>query len=477
MSDQKWKRQIMQQLNWVREEKKRLTSATTASKEALEKLRQLEVLRLPTVRTSNKTTTRYRQNSQASLLNQLDVSEIPVRTTTRYYEKRPIEMAIVCSEFMYAYYEDAVHLHYVNAHTFEEVFEREIDLFLVVSSWKGLRGDDWKGVATPNSKKRQRLLSMMQEVKAKGIPVVFQSTEDPSNHERFQDVAQAADYVLTSDEAMIPEYRVLCGHDRIMAMPFGVNPLIHNPIGATRSRKKGVLFAGSWMAKYPERVKDTEMLFDGVMQSSHELDIVDRNYHLDLPAYQFPERYQSRVAPVIPYDALQQVSKCYDWVLNLNSIKYSKTMCARRVYESQALGNLILSNYSIAVNNEFPNIFTVHDAQEATAIVERTSQEEIERLRAEGLRAVMTEHTVFERMDQILAFIGRVPETRKHRLLIVVAQDGEAIRDVINRQSLTPDEIVSADALTEQTYDKADLVAWMDGKESYGEYYLEDLVN
>ena len=467
----------MQQLNWVREEKKRLGSETTASKEALERLRQLNVLRIPTVRTSKNTTTRYQQNSQASLLEQLDVSRIPVRTTARYYEKRPIEMAIVCSEFMYAYYEDAVHLHYVNTNTFEEVFERKIDLFLVVSSWKGLRGDDWKGVATPNSKKRQRLLSMMQEVKAKGIPVVFQSTEDPSNHERFQDVAQAADYVLTSDEAMIPEYRVLCGHDRIMAMPFGVNPLIHNPIGATRSRKKGVLFAGSWMAKYPERVKDTEMLFDGVMQSAHDLDIVDRNYHLDLPAYQFPERYQSRVAPAIPYDALQQVSKCYDWVLNLNSIKYSKTMCARRVYESQALGNLILSNYSIAVNNEFPNIFTVNDAQEATAILERTSQEDIERVRAEGLRAVMTEHTVFERMDQILAFIGRVPETRQHRLLVVVSQDGEAIREVINRQSLTPDEVVSADVLTEQTYDQADLVAWMDGQESYGEYYLEDLVN
>lgn len=467
----------MQQLDWVREEQKRLGSETTASKEALERLRQLNVLRIPTVRTSKNTTTRYRQKSQGSLLEQLDVSLIPGRTTTRYYDKRPIEMAIVCSEFMYAYYEDAVHLHYVNTHTFEEVFEREIDLFLVVSSWKGLRGDDWKGVATPNSKKRQRLLSMMQEVKAKGIPVVFQSTEDPSNHERFQDVAQAADYVLTSDEAMIPEYRVLCGHDRIMAMPFGVNPLIHNPIGATRSRKKGVLFAGSWMAKYPERVKDTEMLFDGVMQSAHDLDIVDRNYHLDLPAYQFPERYQSRVAPAIPYDALQQVSKCYDWVLNLNSIKYSKTMCARRVYESQALGNLILSNYSIAVNNEFPNIFTVNDAQEATAILERTSQEDIERLRAEGLRAVMTEHTVFERMDQILAFIGRVPETRQHRLLVVVSQDGEAIREVINRQSLTPDEVVSADVLTEQTYDQADLVAWMDGQESYGEYYLEDLVN
>ncbi|KOP28548.1 glycosyl transferase [Exiguobacterium sp. BMC-KP] len=477
MSDQKWKRQVMQQLSWVREEKKRLGSETTASSEALERLHGLDVLRIPTVRTSKNTATRYQQNSQRSLLDQLDVSRIPIRTTTRYYEKRPIEMAIVCSEFMYAYYEDAVHLHYVNSDTFDDVFKRPIDLFLVVSSWKGLRNDDWKGIATPQSKKRQRLLSMMQEVKAKGVPVVFQSTEDPSNYERFQDVAQAADYVLTSDEAMIPEYRVLCGHDRIMAMPFGINPLIHNPIGATRSRKKGVLFAGSWMAKYPERVKDTEMLFDGVMQSSHKLDIVDRNYHLDLLAYQFPERYQSRVAPAIPYDALQQVSKCYDWVLNLNSIKYSKTMCARRVYESQALGNLILSNYSIAVNNEFPNIFTVHDAQEATAILERTSQEDIERLRAEGLRAVMTNHTVFERMDQILALIGQVPEIQKRRLLVVIARDGEGIRQTIEGQSITPDEIISADALTDQLYNQADLVAWMDEQESYGEYYLEDLVN
>ncbi|MGI1806976.1 glycosyltransferase [Exiguobacterium sp. TDN 0502] len=477
VSDQKWKRQIMQQLSWVREEKKRLKTEPATSPVALERLRKLDVLRVPTIRSAKNQTTRYQQQSQSSLLDQLDVSNVPVRSATRFYEKRSIQMAIVCSEFMYAYYEDAVDLHYVNIDTFDEVFERPIDLFLVVSSWKGLRGDDWKGVATPNSKKRQRLLAMMQEVQAKGIPVVFQSTEDPSNHERFQDVAQAADYVLTSDEAMIPEYRVLCGHDRIMAMPFGVNPLIHNPIGATRSREKGVLFAGSWMAKYPERVKDTEMLFDGVMQSSHELDIVDRNYHLDLPAYQFPERYQSRVAPAIPYDALQQVSKCYDWVLNLNSIKYSKTMCARRVYESQALGNLILSNYSIAVNNEFPNIFTVHDAKEAQAILERTSQEDIERLRAEGLRAVMTHHTVFERMDQILALVGQVPARRKHRLLVVVDQDGEAIRQTINRQSRVPDAIISVSELTKHDYEQADLVAWMDQEESYGEYYLEDLVN
>jgi len=136
VSDQKWKRQIMQQLNWVREEKKRLTSETAASKESLGRLRQLDVLHLPSVRTSKNTTTRYRQNSQASLLDQLDVSPIPVRTTTRYYEKRPIEIAIVCSEFMYAYYEDAAHLHYVNSDTFEDVFKRPIDLFLVISSWK-----------------------------------------------------------------------------------------------------------------------------------------------------------------------------------------------------------------------------------------------------------------------------------------------------------------------------------------------------
>ncbi|WP_449403791.1 glycosyltransferase [Exiguobacterium artemiae] len=473
---------IIEQLNWVRTEQKRIQSAPAANRASIEGLKQLDVLRMKTtVRPKSSPleakTKRYHQDSNRELLKEIAYEDIPVTGGSRYYERRPLEVAIVCSEFMHAYYQDALHLHYVNPATFTDVFEKPIDLFLVVTSWKGLHGDDWKGVATPTSKKRQRLLDMMEQVKAKGIPVVFQSTEDPSNFDRFSDLAKVADYILTSDEAMIPEYQVLCGHDRIEATSFGVNPIIHNPVGATRSRKKHVLFAGSWMAKYPERVKDTEMLFDGVLRSDHTLDIVDRNYQLNLPDYHFPERYVPRVAPAIPYDALQQVSKCYDWVLNLNSIKYSKTMCARRVYESQALGNLILSNYSIAVNNDFPNVFTVHDHQEVQAILERTTQEEIDRLRAEGIRSVMSLHTVYDRIDQLTRLLQLDMPPVKRTLLVVLRNATPELEQLLARQSITADVICHESELTGALYVSADLVTVLDGAESYGEYYLEDLVN
>ncbi|WP_026833656.1 glycosyltransferase [Exiguobacterium undae] len=482
MSEQKWKKSIIEQLNWVRTEQKRIQSAPAANRASIEGLKQLEVLRMKTtVRPKSSPleakTKRYHQDSNRELLKEIAYEDIPVTGGSRYYERRPLEVAIVCSEFMHAYYQDALHLHYVNPATFTDVFEKPIDLFLVVTSWKGLHGDDWKGVATPTSKKRQRLLDMMEHVKAKGIPVVFQSTEDPSNFDRFSDLAKVADYILTSDEAMIPEYQVLCGHDRIEATSFGVNPIIHNPVGATRSRKKHVLFAGSWMAKYPERVKDTEMLFDGVLRSDHTLDIVDRNYQLNLPDYHFPERYVPRVAPAIPYDALQQVSKCYDWVLNLNSIKYSKTMCARRVYESQALGNLILSNYSIAVNNDFPNVFTIHDHQEVQAILERTTQEEIDRLRAEGIRSVMSSHTVYDRIDQLTRLLQLDMPPVKRTLLVVLRNATPELEQMLARQSITADVICHESELTGALYASADLVTVLDGAESYGEYYLEDLVN
>jgi len=482
VSEQKWKKSIVEQLNWVRTEQKRIQSAPAANRASIEGLKQLEVLRMKTTVRSKSSpleakTKRYHQDSNRELLKEIAYEDIPVTGGSRYYERRPLEVAIVCSEFMHAYYQDALHLHYVNPATFTDVFEKPIDLFLVVTSWKGLHGDDWKGVATPTSKKRQRLLDMMEQVKAKGIPVVFQSTEDPSNFDRFSDLAKVADYILTSDEAMIPEYQVLCGHDRIEATSFGINPIIHNPVGATRSRKKHVLFAGSWMAKYPERVKDTEMLFDGVLRSDHTLDIVDRNYQLNLPDYHFPDRYVSRVAPAIPYDTLQQVSKCYDWVLNLNSIKYSKTMCARRVYESQALGNLILSNYSIAVNNDFPNVFTIHDHQEVQAILERTTQEEIDRLRAEGIRSVMSSHTVYDRIDQLTRLLQLDMPPVKRTLLVVLRNATPELEQMLAHQSITADVICHEEDLTGALYASADLVTVLDGAESYGEYYLEDLVN
>ena len=44
-------------------------------------------------------------------------------------------------------------------------------------------------------------------------------------------------------------------------------------------------------------------------------------------------------------------------------------MFANRVYELQALGNIMLSNYSVGVNNKFPNVFLIHDKREIKDIL------------------------------------------------------------------------------------------------------------
>ena len=45
--------------------------------------------------------------------------------------------------------------------------------------------------------------------------------------------------------------------------------------------------------------------------------------------------------------------RLFRWAINVNSVKYSETMFANRVYELQAMGNLLLTNYSMGVNNKF----------------------------------------------------------------------------------------------------------------------------
>ena len=48
--------------------------------------------------------------------------------------------------------------------------------------------------------------------------------------------------------------------------------------------------------------------------------------------------------PAIDYAELLRIHKLYDWAVNINTVKHSETMFAARVYELQAMGNLLISN-------------------------------------------------------------------------------------------------------------------------------------
>ena len=71
----------------------------------------------------------------------------------------------------------------------------------------------------------------------------------------FRPLAAEADVVFTSAEEMIPVYREDCPRvHQVKSLTFGVNPLLHTPVGSRRIRRSEVLFAGSWLThKYPQR--------------------------------------------------------------------------------------------------------------------------------------------------------------------------------------------------------------------------------
>src|SRR5690625_7007814 len=108
-------------------------------------------------------------------------------------------------------------------------------------------------------------------------------------------------------------------------------------------------------------------------------------------------RYLPYISPSIDHKRLQLILKLYKWMLNLNSVKYSKTMFANRVYELQAMGHLILSNYSYGINNLFPNIFFVFDKKEIKDIMHQLDEIELYRHRLFGVRQVLRNHTTFHR--------------------------------------------------------------------------------
>src|SRR5699024_7996445 len=147
--------------------------------------------------------------------------------------------------------------------------------------------------------------------------------------------------------------------ENVKVLQFGVNPTIHNPVGSrtqyAEKYKDEILFAGSWLSKYPVRMTETQKLFDSIIMEDAPLTIIDRNLELRDPRYQFPSKYIPYITPPVRHDFLMKLHKIFRWSINMNSVKYSETMFANRVYELQAFGNILLSNYNTGINNIFPN--------------------------------------------------------------------------------------------------------------------------
>ncbi|MBR2743524.1 MAG: glycosyltransferase [Clostridia bacterium] len=401
----------------------------------------------------------------------------PPSEGSRFYSRLPYKVGIVADRFIYDGYKDTCELKYITPDQSESDLEG-LDLLLIVSSWQGLSGE-WKGAAWSNSPKQQRLLELMRTARSMNILTAFYSKEDPPNYHVFLPFAKEAEIIFTSAEECIERYRRECGHDRVYLLTFAVNPRLYNPIGmySPARERDAVLFAGSWIKKYPQRLREQKMLFQLITKSGLKLHILDRNDNRGELTYEYPLHWQRYVMPAVEYDDLPYIYKQHGWILNLNSVYDSRTMFSMRAYDALACGCLVISNPSEGMELTLPEVLVIR-GEEDFDIATAMRDEEKEALRLAGISRVMNGHTTYDRMEYILKKCGIPVRPTKRTVAVIAAQGGDTarLRAQFEAQSY-PDKIFLTMDEAAKRSGEYDAFAFWGGGASYGAYYLEDMMN
>ena len=302
------------------------------------------------------------------------------------------------------------------------------EMLFIESAWRG-KDKLWGSKVGHKSRELQGIVSWCRE---RSIPTVFWNKEDPVHFQTFLNSAKLFDYVFTSDFDCIHRYKATLGHDRVYFLPFACQPAIHNPIEVYQ-RKDAISFAGAYYVRYPERTRDLDSFLQ-VLPEFRPVEIYDRNYGKDDPNYQFPEVYQAHIVGTLPFDKIDMAYKGYQYAINLNSIKQSQSMFARRVFELLASNTIALSNYSRGLRLMFGDLVITTDNGNQLVQLLRSVADDPEtagKLKLAALRKVLREHTYQQRLNYVLTKVSgkaTVNSLQGIAVLAMVATQAEADR-------------------------------------------------
>src|SRR5699024_304409 len=123
----------------------------------------------------------------------------------------------------------------------------------------------------------------------------------------------------------------------------------------------------------------------------------------------FPEEFRKYILGTLPFYEIEKAYKGYKYMININTVKTSPTMYARRVYEGLASGTPIISNYSLGMEKQFGDIIGYSDNEEELNNYLRMLNEnesEYNKVKQLGIRRVLSSHTYEQRLLQIAREIG-----------------------------------------------------------------------
>src|SRR5690554_222405 len=319
--------------------------------------------------------------------------------TLAHKAAKEIRVACIMDDFTFGSYQPECDLYQLTPESWQAELEAcKPELLFIESAWRG-KEDLWGSKVGHNSAELQGIVNWC---KTRNIPTLFWNKEDPIHFQTFINTARQFDFVFTTDFDCVSRYKAALGHDQVFFLPFACQPKVHNPI-EKYVRKDAFCFAGAYYVRYPERTRDLES-FVQELPGYRPLEIYDRNFGKDDPNYQFPDAYQPYIVGTLPFTEIDKAYKGYRYAINLNSIKQSQTMFARRVYELLGSNTLTISNFSRGVRLMFGDLVVTSDS--GADIKRRLEQlqdgNQIDRLRLAGLRRAMADHTYADRLNYLL---------------------------------------------------------------------------
>ena len=397
----------------------------------------------------------------------------------------------------------------------KQKLERERpDALFVESAWRGNEGAWLYRVASYQRDMGNELAELLDWARQQGIPSIFWNKEDPVHFERFIERARLFSHIFTTDTDCVPRYREMAGHNRIFALPFAAQPSIHNPV-QTEPREGAVCFAGTYYRdRHEQRQADMEYILRPAIPFG--LEIYDRQHGVvgkNSEAYRFPEVYRPCIRGRLDYEEMVKAYKRYRVFLNVNSVKQSPTMFSRRVFELLASGTPVISTYSRAIVELLGEdiVFITETEADTRRHLERLLGDEGAWARAavRGMRKVLREHTYQRRMQEVAAQVGIAsPPPAEPRISVLIrvksASDIECVASILAAQTRRPFELLllskgelpahalellrdalpnvpvknvlglSGEAHGQCMNTRAEYLAFLDLRDSYGANYLMD---
>ena len=334
-------------------------------------------------------------------------------------ELKKIKIACIMDTFTYESYAPEANFFQLTPKNWKSELEKiQPDMLFVESAWRG-KDELWGNKVGHTS---QELTGIVNWCKENKITSMFWNKEDPVHFETFLNTAKLFDHIFTTDIDCISSYKKALGHNYVYFLPFAAQPKIHNPIEKYQ-RKDKFCFAGAYYNKYPDRTKNLNN-FVVSLPDFKDIEIYDRNFGKNDSDYMFPDAFQPFIVGTLPYDQIDKAYKGYNYAINLNSIKQSQSMFARRVYELLASNTITVSNFSHGLRLMFGDlVFTSDSGDEICRKLNYLTGDtlKLKQFRLLALRKVLSEHLYQDRLNYIHSKLSSSPLINVMPMIKVVA--------------------------------------------------------